>query len=46
VERGNLCATSANKEKKALFVRNCERDEGRPLGVGVQAQIPNHLPRL
>ena len=21
----------------------CMRDEGRPLGTGVQAQVPNHL---
>ncbi len=46
MERGNLCATSANQEENILFVRNCDRDEGRPFGVGVQAQIPNHLPRL
>jgi hypothetical protein len=24
-------------------VRNCARDEGRPLGVGLQEQAPNHL---
>jgi len=24
-------------------VRNCTRDEGRPLGVGLQEQAPNHL---
>src|SRR5262245_14138218 len=25
---------------------NCSTDEGRPLGVGLQEQIPNHLRRL
>ena len=24
-------------------VRNCARDEGGPLGVGLQEQAPNHL---
>ncbi len=24
-------------------VRNCARDEGRSLGVGLQEQVPNHL---
>ena len=24
-------------------VRNCTRDEGGPLGVGLQEQAPNHL---
>jgi hypothetical protein len=24
-------------------VCNCTRDEGRPLGVGLQEQAPNHL---
>ena len=24
-------------------MRNCTRDEGRPLGVGLQEQAPNHL---
>jgi len=27
-------------------VRNCSTDEGRPLGVGLQEQAPNHLRRL
>jgi len=27
-------------------VRNCLTDEGRPLGVGLQERIPNHLRRL
>jgi hypothetical protein len=27
-------------------VRNCLTDEGRPLGVGLQEQTPNHLRRL
>jgi hypothetical protein len=46
VERGNRCATSAKEESDSSVVRNCERDEGRPLGVGVQAQAPNPLTRL
>jgi hypothetical protein len=24
-------------------MRNCARDEGRPLGAGLQEQAPNHL---
>jgi hypothetical protein len=28
---------------RKLDVRCCTRDEGRPLGVGVQAQAPNRL---
>src|SRR5499427_1761883 len=31
---------------KAREVRNCLTDEGRPLGVGLQEQAPNHLRRL
>ena len=27
-------------------MRNCLADEGRPLGIGLQEQIPNHLRRL
>ncbi len=27
-------------------VRNCLTDEGRPLGIGLQERIPNHLRRL
>jgi len=27
-------------------VRNCSTDEGRPLGTGLQEQVPNHLRRL
>ena len=27
-------------------VRNCFIDEGRPLGTGLQEQVPNHLRRL
>ena len=34
------CATSA---LGVISVRNCTRDEGRPLGVGLQEQAPNHL---
>ena len=41
-----LCATSTNVAVKAEEVRNCLTDEGRPLGVGLQEQTPNHLRRL
>jgi hypothetical protein len=27
-------------------VRNCLTDEGRPLGTGLQGQVPNRLRRL
>jgi len=27
-------------------VRNCSTDEGRPLGIGLQEQVPNPLRRL
>jgi hypothetical protein len=27
-------------------VCNCLTDEGRPLGTGLQEQVPNHLRRL
>src|SRR6516225_4417705 len=30
----------------AVGVRNCSTDEGRPLGTGLQEQVPNHLRRL
>src|SRR5262245_20249344 len=41
-----LCATSTANSRKAEEVRNCLTDEGRPLGVGLQEQAPNHLRRL
>jgi RNA-directed DNA polymerase len=31
---------------KGPAVRNCFIDEGRPLGIGLQEQVPNHLWRL
>ena len=31
------------RERKLYRVRNCERDEGRPLGGGLQEQPPNPL---
>jgi RNA-directed DNA polymerase len=31
---------------KGPAVRNCFMDEGRPLGIGLQEQVPNHLWRL
>jgi hypothetical protein len=32
--------------QQAVGVRNCLTDEGRPLGIGLQEQVPNHLRRL
>jgi hypothetical protein len=29
--------------ERAIGVRNCATDEGRPLGTGWQEQVPNHL---
>ena len=40
-----LCATSA-KGRGGPNVCNCLIDEGRPLGTGLQEQVPNHLRRL
>src|SRR5215813_3559681 len=40
------CATSTANGRKAEEVRNCSTDEGRPLGTGLQEQVPNHLRRL
>ena len=34
------------KGPKGLDVCNCLTDEGRPLGTGLQEQVPNHLQRL
>ena len=34
------------KRPKGPAVRNCLTDEGRPLGTGLQEQVPNHLQRL
>ncbi len=31
---------------KGPDVCNCLTDEGRPLGTGLQEQVPNHLRRL
>jgi hypothetical protein len=35
-----------HKGPKGPAVRNCFTDEGRPLGTGLQEQVPNHLWRL
>src|SRR5438067_13609223 len=43
--RRRSCATST-KGRKGPAVRNCFTDEGRPLGTGLQEQVPNHLWRL
>jgi len=29
-----------------MTARNCAKDEGRPLGAGLQEQAPNHLKLL
>jgi len=34
------------KGPKGPNVCNCLTDEGRPLGTGLQEQVPNHLRRL
>ena len=34
------------KGPKGSNVCNCLTDEGRPLGTGLQEQVPNHLRRL
>ena|SRR5215831_16867562 len=41
-----LCATSTANSRKAEEVHNYSTDEGRPLGTGLQEQVPNHLRRL
>jgi hypothetical protein len=35
-----------NDSQRAVGVRNCLTDEGRPLGIGLQERVPNHLRRL
>jgi len=41
------CVPRAQRGRKGLaVVRNCFTDEGRPLGTGLQEQVPNHLRRL
>ena len=37
---GGECATNV---ARFAGIRCCTGDEGRPLGIGVQAQVPNHL---
>jgi hypothetical protein len=32
--------------QQGVGVRNCLTDEGRPLGTGLEEQVPNHLRRL
>jgi RNA-directed DNA polymerase len=39
------CAPRAQRAERAN-VCNCLTDEGRPLGTGLQEQVPNHLRRL
>jgi hypothetical protein len=39
---GQTCATGA----KGRVARNCLTDEGRPLGTGLQGQVPIRLRRL
>ena len=50
LERGQIavCHDARNakrKEEAKRSVQNFIEDEGRPLGVGVQAQTSNHLKR-
>ncbi len=40
------CVPRAQKGRKDPTVRNCATDEGRPLGTGLQEQVPNRLRRL
>ena len=41
--RRRWCATSTKTAERAAGVRHGRTDEGRPLGTGLQAQVPNHL---
>src|SRR5664279_3356577 len=36
----------STRSSQGQNVRNCLTDEGRPLGTGLQEQVPNHLRRL
>ena len=36
----------AQDGREAVGEGNCLTDEGRPLGTGLQEQVPNHLRRL
>jgi RNA-directed DNA polymerase len=40
------CVPRARRVERTQEVRNCATDEGRPLGTGLQEQVPNHLRRL
>jgi RNA-directed DNA polymerase len=40
------CVPRAQRAERAQTVRNCATDEGRPLGTGLQEQVPNRLRRL
>jgi hypothetical protein len=44
-ESGVVCAMSTRSSREQS-VRYCLTDEGRPLGIGLQERIPNHLRRL
>jgi RNA-directed DNA polymerase len=53
VARGDVIVTRYADDRvpraqgpKGPAVRNCFIDEGRPLGIGLQEQVPNHLWRL
>ena len=37
------CATRARRDDISKSARNCARDGGGPLGVGLQEQASNHL---
>jgi len=41
---GRKCATNAwLSSVRLLEVQCCTKDEGRPLGIGLQELVPNHL---
>jgi transposase len=44
VVQGIWCVTTAATGGRNEFLRQlcCKRDEGRPLGIGLQDQVPNH----
>ena len=43
---GQVTVCHEHETWKERRVRNCLSDEGRPFGVGLQEQAPNHLRRL
>jgi len=43
---GFACATNASSGEVCWWMQCCTRDEGRPLGSGVQTRLSNHLELL